>query len=311
MQLFSIGLLELSDDGSPVVDPTSGKEKETYTNEDIESYARAWTGFVRQGVRGNYEERKKGTTDNRLDPMHIVAKYRDPFPKTNLNRGFIGDGYMLCTDLPAHSFLKKGATYRLLGGKSLPDLMSDPEEFANDETYNVSRVELAPPSQLYERLYNGGNYELTVELDTDLDCTPNTVECDVDTLRVVKVGSVYWEFVPPPCVQMAFYDNGKQIQMRDNYRQGQMCANPSLVHAREACCRQERYQEVRAAEIETDSTYLYEGERMSFETAKDRCMNYGKDICVYEAVKVIPSNDNWRKGYHWTDRYVTFLAVSL
>ena len=91
----------LNDDGTPVLDPSTGKPLETYTNEDIESFARAWTGFDRTAARGNYEESWTGTADNRLDPMHIVPEYRDPFPKSNLNGGFIGDGYLLCTDLPA------------------------------------------------------------------------------------------------------------------------------------------------------------------------------------------------------------------
>ena len=44
MQLFSIGLIQLNDDGTPKLDPSSGQPLETYTNEDIESFARAWTG---------------------------------------------------------------------------------------------------------------------------------------------------------------------------------------------------------------------------------------------------------------------------
>ena len=87
----------LNDDGTPVLDPSTGNPLETYTNEDIESFARAWTGFDRTAARGNYEESRTGTADNRLDPMHIVPEYRDPFPKSNLNGGFIGDGYLLCT----------------------------------------------------------------------------------------------------------------------------------------------------------------------------------------------------------------------
>ena len=40
MQLFSIGPITLNDDGRPVIDPDSGNPLETYTNEDIESFAR-------------------------------------------------------------------------------------------------------------------------------------------------------------------------------------------------------------------------------------------------------------------------------
>ena len=75
MQLFTIGLTKLNDDGTPIVDPETGKAVETYTNEDIESFARAWTGFDRTSVRGNYEEVRRGTSDNRLDPMRIIADW--------------------------------------------------------------------------------------------------------------------------------------------------------------------------------------------------------------------------------------------
>lgn len=39
MQLFTIGLNVLNDDGRAVTDP-NGNPLQTYTNEDIESYAR-------------------------------------------------------------------------------------------------------------------------------------------------------------------------------------------------------------------------------------------------------------------------------
>ena len=48
MQLFSIGLYELDGDGTPL-------STETYTNEDIVSFARAWTGFKVRPNRENLE----------------------------------------------------------------------------------------------------------------------------------------------------------------------------------------------------------------------------------------------------------------
>ena len=64
MQLFSIGLIKLNLDGTPYLE--GGKEVQTYSNTDITSFARAWTGFQAQQLRGNYEGR---TT--RVDPMLI------------------------------------------------------------------------------------------------------------------------------------------------------------------------------------------------------------------------------------------------
>jgi uncharacterized protein (DUF1800 family) len=56
MQLFSIGLTKLNNDGTPVKD-TNGVALRTYTNDEITEYARVWTGFRRHGARGNMETR--------------------------------------------------------------------------------------------------------------------------------------------------------------------------------------------------------------------------------------------------------------
>ncbi len=195
MQLFSIGLLKLNKDGTIQFDE-SGAPLQAYTNEDIESFARAWTGFDRTAARGNIEQISRGSTDNRLDPMQVVPDWRDPFPKSDLDGGFIGDRYGLCVDVNRKSFLKKGAHYRLLGGSSSPEMTKDPSYFA-DPANTVLRAELDPTSALYLRLHNGGNFELDVFLENDLTC--NGIECNVDTFRVVKVGNVYYEFVEKPC----------------------------------------------------------------------------------------------------------------
>ena len=45
MQLFTIGLIRLNMDGSPVRDPDTGMPLPTYNNDHIMNYAKAWTGF--------------------------------------------------------------------------------------------------------------------------------------------------------------------------------------------------------------------------------------------------------------------------
>ena len=124
MQLFSIGLYELEIDGTHKLDKY-GSSIETYTNNDIEEYSRAWTGFHRQyDPRGNKQIR--GTTNtNGVDPMTIDVRYRDMFPKMGLNGRYIGDGFPLCADLPKHHFLKRGAKYVLLGYNPQPELQED------------------------------------------------------------------------------------------------------------------------------------------------------------------------------------------
>eukprot|EP00966_Prymnesium_polylepis_P074810 1735665-Prymnesium_polylepis.1 len=54
MQLFSIGLWVLNEDGTKVLD-AAGMPIPSYTNDDIVSQAKLWTGFVDRGLRGNME----------------------------------------------------------------------------------------------------------------------------------------------------------------------------------------------------------------------------------------------------------------
>lgn len=287
MQLFSIGLTSLNEDGTPKYDG-EGNLIETYTNDHIESFARAWTGFDRVDPRGGIEQ---GWSENRLDPMKINADWRDAFPKPNLSGGFIGDGYPLCQDLAEKSFLKSGAKYRLLGGSPFPELMHDPHQH-DDPAMNILHFELNPSSLLYQAL--SSTNEVSIELANDLQCFG--AECDVDTARVVKVGNVFWEFVEQACVQLAFYDNAKIIQLRDNDKLGTMCANPDLAHAREACCREDRYQEVRNAHQETGVTNRFDAERMTYATAQERCTDFGGSLCQFERVRLEPDDHWWRKG---------------
>lgn len=54
MQLFTIGLTKLNNDGTPVRDE-NGVPVQTYTNNEITEYAKVWTGFRLQAPRGNIE----------------------------------------------------------------------------------------------------------------------------------------------------------------------------------------------------------------------------------------------------------------
>ena len=56
MQLFSIGLFMLNEDGTRKIDPTTGQPISTYTNEDIMNFSRGWTNFmIREIERDNIE----------------------------------------------------------------------------------------------------------------------------------------------------------------------------------------------------------------------------------------------------------------
>lgn len=125
-------------------------------------------------------------------------------------------GYPLCADLPAQSFLKKGASYRFLGSSNIPELMADPPEFATDDS--VIKLLLDNDSSLKELLCNEDGsgdcqYPASITLSSDLSCTGD--ECEVDTLRVVQVAEgIYYEYVQVPCVELAFYKNAKKISPR-------------------------------------------------------------------------------------------------
>ena len=90
MQLFSIGLKMLHQNGTLMRD-ANGNDVQTYSNDDIMSFAKLWTGFDRQPFRGNIEAEKGQTTVNYVDPLQLKAAWRDVFPKRDLHGGFLGD----------------------------------------------------------------------------------------------------------------------------------------------------------------------------------------------------------------------------
>ena len=197
MQLFSIGLEQLNDNGTTKVGP-DGKLIPTYNNDDITEYARLWTGFTYQTQRGNTEA--KGTA-NTIDPMAIQLQWRDQLPKMGLDRKYIGDGYPLCYDLPSTSFLRRGAKYRLLGNTTQSDIL---------DTTNV---------QIIPRLDHGSHlFKLLCGQNSDSKCTyPAVVHLRENVLckgiecimakdpRILQVGhNVFYEYVSPACVHFPF-----------------------------------------------------------------------------------------------------------
>ena len=77
MQLFTIGLWRLNQDGTQVLDDR-GNPIMTYSNDDIVTFSRAWTGHDRQSPRRNienYDGSAEGGRNN-LDPMWIRNRSR-------------------------------------------------------------------------------------------------------------------------------------------------------------------------------------------------------------------------------------------
>jgi uncharacterized protein (DUF1800 family) len=77
MQLFSIGLVLLNDDGTLQLDE-DGNEIATYTNFEISEYAKVYVGFKFGKLRDNIET---NTRINEVDPLRLDAKLNDFFPK--------------------------------------------------------------------------------------------------------------------------------------------------------------------------------------------------------------------------------------
>jgi hypothetical protein len=232
MQLFTTGAFaKLNRNGTAMLND-KGEHERVYSNDDIEEYARAWTGFVSHAGRGNSEI----VWTNLIDPMRVDEEWRDRLPKMGLDRTYIGDGYPLCSDLPDKHFLAQGALYKLLGSKSIPELQLDPPEWSEGESVEWLELELSSP--LYETLCGSPDSSSCVlppmvVLNETLECSGR--ECELDTIRTVKVGGVFYEYARKPCVHQGFFEQPKMIAPRWDWH-NVMCADPRTEGNIVACC---------------------------------------------------------------------------
>jgi hypothetical protein len=237
MQLFTLGLHKLNLDGTPILGE-DGDPLPAYDNDDITTFARIWTGFA---IAGSWRSNTEGMVlggDNVADPMKIKSAWRDRFPKTKLNAGYIGDKYPLCADLPPRPFLSKGATFRYLGEFSAGGSGYD------NPTHKYNRFELSSDSALYEELCQGDSsgvctFPDQVVLGKLLNCTGN--ECRVDYVagvKIVKAGITGWyEYIRPPCVRLALTESG--FWTKYSFRQtlpSYQCADPHAPVGAGVCC---------------------------------------------------------------------------
>ena len=109
-----------------------------------------------------------------------------------LDSQYIGDGYPFCSDLPDHHFLKTGATYLLRGADPNPELLNDPDSWAEASPKRLS-LDFAT-SALASKLCNGSgsscNPAAKVVLDSDLVCTGT--ECEINEPRTLEVAPGLW-----------------------------------------------------------------------------------------------------------------------
>ena len=185
-----------------------------------------------------------------------------------LNRAYVGDGYPLCTDLPSQHFLKRGATYRLLGPKPKPRLLSDPESWTDSMV--TKRLSLDKSSNLYKTLckLSGDvcSHPAIVVLQSSIACTG--VECEIDEPRIVEVSGVYYEFTRLPCVEQAYYNNPTMMTSPWGWA---LCADRRMAAGSIACC---------ANEWEANTTLVkFDGEKMTFDRSAARCKANGMVTC--------------------------------
>ena len=181
----------------------------------------------------------------------------------------------LCVDLPSRHFLKKGATYRLLGTSASPRYLSEPSGWAKNQ--KVKRLLLSPVSKLKEKLCNQSSpgsgpcrYGPIVVLDDSLPCVG--VECDIESPRVLEVEpGLFYEYSRIRCAQQAFYSDPKTQKKKYNRY---FCGDPRTETGGVACCSSSG--DSNGAEIAYEK---FSGERLSFALAEKRCADNGLALC--------------------------------
>lgn len=283
MQLYSIGLWKLNDNGTRQLD-ASGKPIETYTNADILDFARVWTGFDRQRYRTNngMEEGQFGLPSNNVDPMQIRPQWRDRLPKAKLDSGYLGDGYPLCDELPPQSFLRKDARYEYTGDFSVEGDLLDDEvgpvglrgRFAPTPNVSALHQALCAPSAANK---GACTFPLRVILSKNLACRGK--ECTTERIISVKIVdpvanvTKYYSYVPPACVRLTFFNDGRLLKRASTRSQ---CADPVTRVAAPVCCRSTAL--TRAASNYT-SECNFANEVTDYATAAKRCTALGLSVC--------------------------------
>jgi len=251
MQLFTIGLFKLHPNGSKVLD-AQGNAVPTYSNEHVTNFARVFTGFDGQLARGNIESMKG--SHNLIDPMRMREQWHDIYPKTDLDGNYIGDGYPLCSDIPPRAFLLKGANYSFLG-----------------YVYSGSYIkELNQNSALYKSLCaSSGSCSFASKMQLTSNLTCYNEECNMDMVEVVKVGDGYFEYMPPTCVHLHFFNGQVSITANKHWSKWrQKCENREMQAAGTTCCG--------ATEVRVCGQ---PSERVRYSVAQATCASLGLTIC--------------------------------
>jgi len=289
MQLFTIGLWEMHENGEYMREEVAGKKQliPTYDTVDVTNFARAWTGFFARAKRNTADE----TESNVFDPMVLDPEYRDDLPKTKLkSSGYIGDKYPLCGDLPPQHFLTKGAKYVYTGDTSTENI-EDPNHSLRARIDYLGRFKPAPAtSALHAKLCAAASagakctFPSEVTLNVNIPC--DGIECTTATIFTVQIAdpndnnkSKYYTYQPVPCVRMALFSGGIVSKHPPHAKQ---CSDPRQHIAGPVCCRSGI---TNGAYIESNigsnrkNMCRFWGEMMTQEQAQTRCEEQGFRLC--------------------------------
>lgn len=303
MQLFSIGLWKLNDDGTQKLDD-QGQAMATYTNADIVDFARLWTGLDRQSRRNNQVDLRIGTT-NLVDPMVIKAQWRDRFPKAKLDEGYLGDGYPLCDELPPQPFLREGTRYEFTGDVSVEGDIMDAEapnaagirkRFSPTPGLSALHRALCAPRDSDGKC----TFPLRLVLSQNLPCY-GPQECGAARIFSVKIVdpianlTKYYSVANVPCVRLALFNEGRLLQRSRNSNRRQ-CADPEKAIGSPVCCSRTN------PTLYVNTTQcLFANERTDWATNQKRCNDLNFTTCTNQLV----TSSTWlatcaQDGYMWT-----------
>ena len=202
------------------------------------------------------------------------------FPKSDLMNGYIGDKVPLCVDLPTKHYLRKGATFKLIGSRSTPELHNDFPGW--EEKYpELLRLEVGSSSPLFAALCaadSGGSCTFPSKIVLDENLVDD--DLNVDTIRSVKLQAglshpVHYEYVRQPCVEHAFYNDAKKVgkggvdarKPSPQVIEGSMCADTRLPSATPMCT-----SPTWATRVSWGMIYCnYHAERVTFSSAEAIC----------------------------------------
>ena len=324
MQLFTIGLWHLNQDGTPALDER-GELSPTYGNRDVMTYAAVWTGLTTRQPRSNIETghakegRLRGTTvgsRNELDPMQIDPLKHDTLPKPLLgSRGYLADGFPLCADLPKRHFLAKGAKYRLIDEVSAEGETFDSDYYAQGSQLGRFRPQPGE-SELHAALCAQGTatrctFPAEVQLAASLPCHGH--ECLSDHVRSVEVNDTvgglarWYEYVRPACARLTFTHSRSLTSWKVGGTEvHHQCADRSAPAAAALCCNQSDGN-TPLSTLDHDSC-LYAGELVKHATAVSRCERRSAVLCHpdHKRPHSTTPESYWETGcgkgvYVWTD----------